>query len=326
MKQHFKISGSCRTLPKTPLQAEELDRRLGLSPGWTAKHTGVLTRWKCSGPEEALGMTRTVCEGAMQEAGLAWKDLGLIVDASLCVQQPIPCNAALIQAALGEKAAGIPGLDVHASCLSFLTALYCVNGLLAAGSVEHVLIVCVETPLQGVNWDEPESACLMGDAAVAFVLSRTEPTGPCDFRFETFAEGVRLCEVRGGGHRLTPMNYHESRKGDYLFHMDGKGVHRLASRHLPGLLASVLKKTGLALSDLEVVPHQASGPALEYMRRRLGMAEGKFHSSIARHGNLVAAGIPFVLDAARRVIPAGSRVLAMGTAAGYTQAAAIFRV
>jgi 3-oxoacyl-[acyl-carrier-protein] synthase-3 len=323
MKQHFAFIGSARVLPARTISATELDERLGLKPGWTEQHTGVLVRHQCSGTDEALALLRTVCLNALADAGLQPGDMDLIVDGSLCLQQPIPNNAALVQAALGPAARGVACLDVHASCLGFLAALNAVNGFFAAGTAKHALIVCAETPLQGVNWAEPESACLMGDGAAAVVVEKMEPARPGCFLFETYAEGVRLCEVRGGGHRLPPFAYAEENRADYQFHMDGKAVHRLASQLLPPMLARALNATGRSLDELEVVPHQASGPALEFMRRRLGITPDRFHVSIAEHGNMVAAGMPYVLDGVRRQRPRGTPLLLIGTAAGYTQAAAI---
>lgn len=326
MKQFFTIIGSARALPARVIKSEELDQRLGLEPGWTANHTGVHTRYQTAGPEEAETLTRQVCLGALADSGKKFADIDLIVDASLSIQQPVPCNAALIQKALGPDAKGIPCFDVHSSCLGFLAALNVVNGLFAAGGIRRALIVCAETPLNGVNWDEPESACLMGDGAAAFVLEATERQNLCSFLFETFAEGARLCEVRGGGHRLSPLLYTDAQRSAYQFHMDGKAVHKFASQHFPPLLAKVLGTTGHRLEQLNIVPHQASGPALEFMRRRLKFPEERFHVSIAQHGNMVAAGIPYVLDGVRRRLPAGSPILAVGTAAGYTQAAVLFEL
>jgi 3-oxoacyl-[acyl-carrier-protein] synthase-3 len=326
MIQHFKITGSARGLPSRVITAEELDERLGLSPGWTAQHTGVLKRHQSSGFEEAETLTRDVCLAALADAEEPLASIDLIVDASLCVQQPVPCNAALLQKSLGPEARGIFCIDVHASCLGFVTALNVVNGLFAAGSAKRALIVCAETPLKGVNWDEPESACLMGDGVAAFVLESADRGSRCCFLAETYAEASHLCEVRGGGHRLPSYSYSATDRGAYQFHMDGKAVHKFASRHFPPLLARVLKQTGRQLQELNVIPHQASGPALEFMRRRLGLPEARFHVTIAQHGNLVAAGIPYVLDSVRRDLPEGSPILVLGTAAGYTQAAAIFEL
>lgn len=324
MQQYFRLAGSARHLPKRRLDSTELDRRYGWPEGTVEARTGVRWRHEAGAAESAATMARIVAPAAMAEARCGWRDVDYLVDASLCQQQPIPCNAALLQEALGAEAAGVPCLDVHASCLGFVAALNVVNGLFAAEAARRVLVVCAETPLRGVNWEEPESACLMGDAAVAFVLERTEPRPGWSFAMQTFAEGAHFCEVAGGGHRLPPFDYAEEKRAAYRFHMDGKAVHKLASRHLPTMVGRVLQAGGCTLAEVDVVPHQASGPAVELVARRLGIPRDRLHATLAEHGNLVSASVPYVLDGMRRTRPPGTRVLLLGTAAGYTQAAALF--
>jgi 3-oxoacyl-[acyl-carrier-protein] synthase-3 len=50
------------------------------------------------------------------------------------------------------------------------------------------------------------------------------------------------------------------------------------------------------------------------------------HTSVQNHGNIISAGIPFVLHAARKVLPPRARTMLVGTAAGYSQAVAIFNL
>ncbi len=324
MQQYFRITGSARYLPRQRIASDELDDKYGVARGTIFARTGVKHRYWASGDETGATMAKRVIGEALASAGCGICDVDLIVDASLCVQQPIPCNAALIQEALGAEAAGIPCMDVHASCLGFFAALQTVNGLFASGAAKRVIVVCAETPLSGVNWNEPESACLMGDAAVAVVLEAARPVNAFSLRMETFAEGAHLCEVAGGGHKLPPFEYREELHAKYRFHMEGKALHKLASRHLPSLVERVLAEAGCGLNELEVVPHQASGPALELVARRLGIARERLHATLAEHGNLVAASIPYVLHGVREKMPAGTRVMLLGTAAGYTQAAGVF--
>lgn len=324
MQQYFRITGSARYLPSHCITAQDLDQRLNLEEGWTARQTGVLRRYQASDSENGGTMARGVITGALADASRSLAEIDLLVDASLTVQQPIPCNAALIQEALGPEAAGIPAIDIHSSCLGFLAALQMVNGAFAAQSASRAIIVCAETPLRGVNWNEPESACLMGDGAVAVILEAVEPTTSWSLKMQTFAEGVHLCECPGGGHRLPPYAYTEDQRHRYQFHMDGKAVHKMASKKLPPLVEAVLRDAGCRLDELDIIPHQASGPAIEFVARRLGIPRDKLHATISEHGNLVAASIPFVLHDVRHRRPPGSRVMLLGTAAGYTQGAAIF--
>ncbi len=324
MYQYFRIVGSSRCLPKAQITSEELDIRFGCPRGETERQTGIRIRHQALAPDTAGSMACQVIREAMDSAGLKLSDADLLIDASLSIQQPIPCNAALIQEALGPEAAGMPAFDVHASCLGFVAALRVVNGLCASGSVRRAIIVCTETPLVGVNWNEPESASLMGDGAAAVVVEACPPSGSCVFAMQTFGEGAPLCGVEGGGHRLTPFAYSLPTRHRFQFHMEGKALHKMASRHLPSLISAALDESGQELDSLEVIPHQASGPSIELIRRRLGISLARLNSSISSHGNLVAAGIPYVLHAVRLKVTPGSPVLVVGTGAGYSQAAAIF--
>ena len=326
MQQHFRIAGTGGYLPKKIITAAELDARLGLAPGWTLRHTGVATRHQRAPGETAAVMGRAAALEALAAAGRTWRDLDLIIDASTSQQQPIPCNAALLQEAFGAEARGIAAVDIHCSCLSFVAALNFANALLAVGQHERILIVSSETPLDGVNWDDPASACLMGDGAAAAVVERTtaaNPT-PCHYRFETYADFAHVCEIAGGGSRLPPYDYTPAQHARYRFAMDGPRLHRAASQLLPPMMRSLFVEAGVTPASLHVVPHQASGPAVELLARRLGLAPERLHVGLAEHGNMVAAGIPYALHRARGKIGAGSRVLLVGTAAGYSQAAFIF--
>lgn len=326
MKQHFKITGSARQVPGKCITADELDQRAGLPAGWTLRHTGVQLRYEAVEPENATTLGRKVILDALDSARLRLTDVELLIDASLCIQQPIPSNSALMQQALGPDAAGCATMDVHSSCLGFVVALQVVNGLFASGAYRRAVIVCAETHLRGVNWDDPESAHLMGDGAAAIVVEACPPENDCVFRFQTFGAGAHLCEVQGGGHRLPPYDYTPDKHALYQFAMDGKGVHKFASTHLPAMVQEALREAGASIDELHVIPHQASAPTIELLARRLGVNRGRLHSSVESHGNLVAAGIPFVLHATRSQLPAGTRVMLIGTAAGYSQAVAIFRL
>ncbi len=326
MKQHFKIIGSARQLPGLCLTADELDQRAGLAAGWTLRHTGVRTRYQAVEPENATTLGCKVIVDALASAGLGLADFDLLIDASLSIQQPIPSNSALMQQALGPDAAGCATMDVHSSCLGFVAALQVANGLFASGAYHRAVIVCAETHLRGVNWEDPESAHLMGDGAAAAVVEACAPEEACVFRFQTFGAGANLCEVRGGGHRIPPFDYTPHNRALYQFAMDGKGVHKFASIHLPSLVREALAEAETSIDELHVIPHQASAPSIELLTRRLGIDRSRLHSSVENHGNLVAAGIPFVLHAARAELASGTRIMLVGTAAGYSQAVAIFNL
>jgi 3-oxoacyl-[acyl-carrier-protein] synthase-3 len=57
-----KILGTGIYLPPTVVTAAEIDRRAGLSPGWTKKHSGVLTRHFATDESAAFMGARAVAD------------------------------------------------------------------------------------------------------------------------------------------------------------------------------------------------------------------------------------------------------------------------
>ncbi len=328
MWQHFEIIGSGLHLPQRKLTAPDVDARAGLPTGWTAEHTGVLERYECVAPETLTTMAQRAIEQAMREAAIPWSDVDLILDASTCRHQPIPCNAAVIQNALGSDAEGIACMDVQSTCLGFIVALQVANALFGTGGYRNILIVCSEAALLGVNWNEPESACLMGDGAAAVVLRRSEPRPGYVYAHQTFAQHLDVCQIRGGGHLLPVTTYTAETDSTFRFHMDGPQLLRVAAKHLPSMAQSLLRDADLEPDGVHLVPHQAAPKALNLIRRLLHFKADHFHNRVATMGNLIAASIPAVLHQCRveGLLPKGQPVMLLGTSAGYSQAGVIFRM
>lgn len=329
-----RLAQSAIFLPERVVTAAELDARLGLAAGWVEAKTGVLRRHVAEpGRDTNATMGAAAARGALDAAGLDLGDVDLLINASGSVQQPLPCTAALIQRELGGAASGTPCFDLNATCLSFLAALEMAAAWLAARGRGRVLLVSSEIATQGVDWEEPGAACLFGDGAAAFLLETAAPgaapTGLLASRFETWSEGADLCAVRGGAQARPPWTYSAATHRDFLFHMDGPGVHRLAMKRLPGLVERCLADAGVALADVDtVVPHQAGMGPIRLVERRLGLAPGRMVITVAEHGNLIAASIPVALHLARErgQVRAGQRVLFLGTAAGYSQGAMLWQM
>ena len=325
MQKSFQIVGSGSDLPGSPVPAREIERRANLPDGWIDQHTMVHVRHECTSPETLLTMAKRAAERALSDAKLDWSAIDLIIDGSTSRYQPIPCNAAVFQAAIGPAAEGIACFDVHATCLGFLTAVNVANSLLAVGDTRRVLIVCSEAPLLAVNWSDPESATLLGDGAAAVVLERTTPSGGLWFRQQTFGEFQSDCELRGGSHRLPAWQHTAENHADYQFDMNGPKLFQTALRKLHALVDQLLQQSQIDRTELLVIPHQASPRALELIRRRLGFREDQFINRAAETGNLAAASIPLLLDQLRREssFPANRPLLLLGTSAGYSQAGMI---
>jgi 3-oxoacyl-[acyl-carrier-protein] synthase-3 len=173
-------------------------------------------------------------------------------------------------------------------------------------------------------WDEPESCSIIGDGAAAVVLGRPaqgESCGVLNARMETYSNGAHLAEIRGGGSASHASFHNEKTRSEYLFHMDGKGIFRMAAEILPEFVNRLIAPTGLKITDFNmVIPHQASLPALRLMRRRLGVAEANWLTWADKVGNTIAASIPMGLHFAleQHRVKRGDHLLLIGTSAGLS--------
>lgn len=313
-----RLLGSGIALPGTAVESRDLDLQLGFPPGTVEKKTGVRRRYvQSSGSAAALAAQ--AARSAMAAAGLAFADLDCLVAASGTPDQALPCNAALVHHELGLD--GLPAFDINASCLSFLVALDQLATQIACGHYRRVLVVAADIASCGLDWNHLEASGIFGDGAAAFVLGPDEGSGSAllGARFATYSRGVHWCEIPGGGSRHHPSRIAGPFGPLALFRMDGKSLFRLAAEKLPAFVGDLLHGAGKTLADIDlVVPHQASGHALQFVRKKFGIPPERYVDIFAEHGNQVAASLPTALHhaiAAGR-LRRGQNVLLLGTGAG----------
>jgi len=318
-----KITSTAFEAPARVETAADLAPRLGRSEDWIASRTGVLRRHVADSDADVACFGARVARRALRDGA----DPDLILNASALPRQALPDSSVFLERALGMS--GVACHTVNASCLSFLVALHAAAAYICAGAHRQVLIVAADFGTRGRNWEEPESAALLGDGAAAAVVEATprdEASALLSWRMATWTEGADLTEVRGAGLRCHP-NDPATRPEDNLFHMHGPSVYRLALRHVPEAIMGALDDAGLRPGDVDlVVPHQASGPGLALLPR-LGFARDRVVNIVAEYGNCVAASLPMALAVAEEEgrLRRGQTVLLCGTGAGMGVGAAVLR-
>jgi len=306
-------------LPPRIETAAELAPRIGRSAEWIVQRTGVARRRIAECPVEVL---------AADAARAALGDgppPDLLINASVTPRQLLPDTSAFVLRELGFS--GIPGFSVHASCLSFVVGMHNAAALIQSGAYRRILVVSAERATAGRNVDEPESAALLGDGAAAAVFEPHEGGSELEgWRMATFPAGVDFTSILGCGLYRHP-NDAGTTPTDNLFHMNGLAVFKFAVRRAGVFVRRFLDDHGLTVDDIDlVVPHQASGPALEALSR-FGFPADRVQNVIAETGNCVAASLPLALamaDADGR-LTRGDRVLMLGTGAGLSVAGALWR-
>lgn len=318
----LKILGMGKYLPPRVVHSSTLEAQMSLKPGWILQKSGVEERrWAEHESNAELG-AKALSE-ALENAGLAYEALDLIINASGSYDYPIPDTSCLIQRAMGKGRSGIPSFTVDATCLSFIAALEVAASFLASGRYQRIAIVSAEIASRSLNPEEKESTTLLGDGAAAAIVGLS-PEGRTSAllqsRLETYGDGALYTYVKGGGNVLHP-NASEGTAADFTFHMDGPKVLGMAFKHLRPFLKTLFKPLGYSLRDCEfIVPHQASKGALDTARRLFRWREDQYIDHLATHGNCMAASIPMALYDAihQQRIARGDRVCLLGTGAGLS--------
>ncbi len=329
MPYPVRILGTGSYLPVERVTSASLDERYGRAAGSSAARSGVEARHYAGPGETSSIMAARALGQALEASGLAGSGLDLIIATSAVPEQPMPTNAVLVQRALGLEESGIPCFDINASCLGFLHALEMATLGIAAGRYHRVGIVASEVASKGLDPSDLETSSLFGDGAAAAVLGdASDDSGAIDaLRCATYSGGAYLCQMAAGGSRYNIVTPPPSPQ-DYLFRMDGRAVFRMAAERLPQFISEVLAEAACTPDEIDlVIPHQASGLGMRYLRERLGFPASKIVDILAERGNQVSASMPSALHEAvssGRLLR-GQRALLLGTAAGLTLGAAVLR-
>jgi 3-oxoacyl-[acyl-carrier-protein] synthase III len=318
-----RLLGTGRFVPERCVSNDALEREWGLERGWIERATGVRERRRGE-LDTTLSMAVSAASRALIAANTQLDEIDLIVAASTAPHQAVPCTAALVQRALGAPDGRSACFDVNSSCLSWLNAVQVVAELVRSGAYRRALVVSSEVTRHSIDPAEPESAVLLGDGAAAAVLGPTDDDDDegriLATHFATHSSGAELTFCEGGGTAHHP-NAAETTRAMNLFHMNGPGVYRMASRLLVPFLDETLSRAKWRRADVDhVVPHQASGRGVDLLTRLCGFRVEQVVRNVETHGNCAAAGMPLALAEAVEAgrIARGDRVLLIGTGAGFT--------
>ena len=318
---NVRITGIGYYLPKTVETSQELSPKINKSLEWILSRTGVEERRISDVDVDEMGSIAA-------KKALGYKVPDLIINASGVGKQIIPDTSVFLQKKLNFS--GIPCFSIHATCLSFLVALNTASVFISQGTYNRVLIVSSDRGTRGRNYSQPESAALLGDAAAAVVLEKSDNSDKSQilsYSMQTWPEGASYTEVRGGGTNLHPHD-DQTTYDDNLFSMNGPMIYKMARKKVYKLIQKDLKDNNLNISDIDcLVPHQASLLAIKAYSKFGGFDEDKVINIISKTGNCVAASLPLALAIAceKKKIKRDDYVYLIGTGAGLSIASIILR-
>jgi 3-oxoacyl-[acyl-carrier-protein] synthase-3 len=312
------IAGVGSALPKRRITNDELAETVDTSDQWIVERTGIRSRYIAGEGETTATLARDAALKALEQAGIAPSDIGLIVLATATPDQTFPSSATKVQAMLGID--DCIAFDVHAVCTGFLYALSVADSMLRSGAARRALVIGAETFSRILDWEDRATCVLFGDGAGALVLEAQEgERGILATRLHADGRHNDMLFVDGGPSTTGTVG---------KLRMKGREVFRHAVVNLADVMTEVLDAAGLGSSDVDwVVPHQANARILDATARKLGLPAEKVVVTVDRHANTSAASVPLALDTAVRDgrIKRGDLIVLEAMGGGFTWGAAVLR-
>jgi len=321
-----KIIGLGRYLPETIITSEQLEKEHGWKAGSVFAKTGIKERRRAKPEESSTWIGAQAAKLAIEDAGIKSSDIDLIINASGTPDRAIPDNAPIIQKHLG-LGGQVPCFSVHATCVSALVALNVAAHLIEAGTYKTILIVSADVSRPtSLNWSDPHSASLIGDAGAAIVITKA-PTGEdsaiINYHQKTWGDLCELTTLKGGGSYRDPHGPFTTPE-DNLFTMQGPPVLQWAMDNLGEFMETFHEGMSQGLGPYEWwIPHQASENGINGASIMLNYDLSKTVRTLTFMGNTIASSVPSALYELVKSgkIKRGTKLLLIGTGAGLSMVA-----
>lgn len=315
------IVGLGKCVPERVLTNAELESFLDTSDQWITERTGIKRRHIAPSGTASFELGAVAAERALASAGVAARDIDLVIVASSSPDAPFPPMACRIQELIGADRA--TGYDLLAACTGWLYGVSIADTQIAGRRIETALVIGAETLSRILDWTDRSTCVLLGDAAAAAVIAPARGNG-----------GFRSwCLGSDGSHwnLLTYGAFAES--GAYALHdpdphfeMRGPETFKVAVEVFVRECQAALDAAGVSVGDVDLfVPHQANRRIIEAAARRLGLPLNKVVVNIDEYGNTSTATIPLALEEAltNGRLHSGDQVLMASFGAGLTWGAAL---
>ena len=261
-------------------------------------------------------------EMALKRAGLAAKDLDLIVVATDTPDFISPSTASVVQHKMGATNAGI--FDVNTACSGFVTALDMASKYIKADeSYQNILVVGAYGMSKFLVWDDYKIASMFADGAGAAVVSRTDGEGFLASALYGDGQYNDYMGVYAGG-TAQPITHERLENKAHLLNFAKKIPVETNAIHWPRL-------TNLILDRIKKTPDQIDHFFLTQLNidtinaalDSLGLPHEKSHNVMNKFGYTGSACIPMAISDAvdEGKLKKGDLVFMLGSGGGMSMAA-----
>ena len=319
-------------LPEKVVTNDELVQEF---PEWTvdkiASKVGVNVRHLASEGETAADMAVLASEQLFSEHKINRDIVDFVI---LCTQSPdylLPTSACVIQERL-HLLRNIGAFDYNLGCSGYIYGLAIAKGLIAGGIAQNVLLLTAETYNKHLHPRDKGNRTIFGDAATATLVSSDGYAEIGNFSLGTDGTGANNLIIKTGGLRCPSkagdLAFDENgnpTSSDYLY-MNGSEIFSFTQENVPIVVRDTLAKNSIEHEDVNMfVFHQANKYMLNFLRKKIKIAEDKFFVNMANVGNTVSNSIPLALYDALKENKLSGNVLLCGFGVGYSWGGVILK-
>lgn len=292
--KYSKITGWGMSVPERVLTNHDLEQIVDTTDEWIVTNTGIRERHIAGEGETTSTLSIAAGQQALERAGVAAKDLDLIIVATSSPDHFLPPVASQVQDGLGAKRAG--AFVLTAGCTGFVYGLATAHQFITSGAYRNILVIGTEIISSFLNWEDRRTCVLFGDASGAVVLQASdEPGGVLSFVLGSDGSKAEALIVRGMGSAM-PVSHEVLDNNWHVIEMKGSTVAKFAMKVLAQSAAEAAAAAGLTMDDIDLlIPHQSNVRLIEFARRQLGLPPEKVFINLDRYANTSAAAIPVAL-------------------------------
>ena len=333
--RHAQILSSGGYVPKRLMTNAEFDELLGESVGdWLVENVGIRERHFMAEDQTTSDLAVVAAKRALERAGLEPADLDRIIVATDTPDYLSPATAAVVQAKLGARRAGV--FDVNSACAGWVIALDIAAKTLATESDERfVLVIGAYGMSRFLDWGDKKTVTLFADGAGAVVVGAGSQPGWLATAMAAAGEYHDALGIYTGGVFRPASLANLERHGPPTVRFVRKFPATFNTEQWPPLIERVLAKasaaTGIRLGPDDVDRYyftQVNLRTLEATMAALGQPLEKTHWIMDKWGYTGSACIPMALDdaiAQGKGPTPGSLVLFCASGGGIALAASLWR-
>lgn len=332
---YAQILSSGGYVPERLMTNAEFDRLLGESVGdWLVENVGIRERHFMAEDQTTSDLAVAAAQVALERAGLEPADLDRIIVATDTPDYLSPATAAVVQAKLGARRAGV--FDVNSACAGWVIALdIAAKTLVTEPDERFVLVIGAYGMSRFLDWGDKKTVTLFADGAGAVVVGAGSQPGWLATALAAAGEYHDALGIYTGGVFRPASLANLERHGPPTVQFVRKFPATFNTEQWPPLIERVLAKasaaTGTRLGPDDVDRYyftQVNLRTLEATMAALGQPLEKTHWIMDKWGYTGSACIPMALDdaiAQGKGPTPGSLVLFCASGGGIALAASLWR-